>query len=83
VLIKPYDGFTKPSTIELYYFDTWIQIHDLPIGYAPMLKSLASKVDQFIYYEGVSNDSIGNCYHVKVKLDVRKPLKRVVSLVRA
>jgi hypothetical protein len=48
-----------------------------------MLKSLASKVAQFIYYEGVSNDSIGNFYRVKVKLDVRKPLKRVVSLVRA
>jgi hypothetical protein len=44
MLIKAYDGFTKPSTIELYYFDTWIQIHDLSIGYAPMLKSLASKV---------------------------------------
>jgi hypothetical protein len=83
VLIEEYDGFTKPSEVKLFYFDIWIQIHDLPIGYAPMIKSLASKVGQFIHSEGISNDFEGNFYRVKVKMDVRKPLKSVVTLVRA
>jgi hypothetical protein len=34
----------RPSSIQLFHFDTWIQIHDLPIGYAPMIKSLLSKL---------------------------------------
>ncbi|KAM0867817.1 hypothetical protein ACQ4PT_041732 [Festuca glaucescens] len=83
VLIEECDGFTKPSSIELYHFNIWIQIHDLPIGYAPMLKALASKVGMFISSEGVSNEFEGNFYWVRVKLDVRKPLKTVVSMVRA
>jgi hypothetical protein len=83
VLIQSYDGFTKPSMIELFTVDIWIQIHDLPVGYAPMVKSLASKVGQFIASEGMSNDYTGNFYRVRVRLDVKNPLKSVVSMVRA
>jgi hypothetical protein len=83
VVIVPCDGFTKPSSIELFHIDIWIQINDLPVGYAPMLKSLASKVGEFITAEGASNDLEGNFYEVRVKLDVRKPLKIVVSMARA
>jgi hypothetical protein len=83
VLIKEYDGFTKPSAVELHSFDIWIQIHDLPVGFAHMLKSLASKVGKFLVSEGMSNDFEGNFYRVKVQLDVRKPLKTFVTLVRA
>jgi hypothetical protein len=83
VLIEEYDGFTKPSAIELYFIDIWIQIHDLPIGFAPMIKSLASKVGKFLFSEGISNDFEGKFYRVRVKLDVRKPLKSFVTLVKA
>jgi hypothetical protein len=48
-----------------------------------MLKSLASKVGVWLPNEGASNDFQGNFYHVRVKIDVRKPLWSVVSLVRA
>jgi hypothetical protein len=83
VLIEEYDGFTKPSAIELFFFDIWIQIHDLPVGFAPMIKSLASKVAKFIASEGVSNDFEENFYRVKVKLDVRTQLRSFVTVVRA
>jgi hypothetical protein len=83
VLMEEYDGFTKPSSIELNFFDVWIQIHDVQIGFAPMLKSLAWKVGKFLVSKGVSNDSKGNFYLVKVKLDVRKPLKSFVYVARA
>jgi hypothetical protein len=48
VLIAPYDGFTKTSTIELSTILLWIQIHDLPDGFKGMLKTLAGKVWQFV-----------------------------------
>jgi hypothetical protein len=47
------------------------------------LKSLASKVQSFVHSKGMSNDFTGNFYRVKVMLDVRKPPKSIVSLVRA
>ena len=31
VLIAPYDGFSKPTSIELNRMKIWIQIHDLPV----------------------------------------------------
>jgi hypothetical protein len=35
ILIEEYDGFTKPSEIELFFIDIWIQIHDHPVGFCP------------------------------------------------
>jgi hypothetical protein len=43
VFMAPYDGFTKPSSIELNKVMMWIQIHDLLDGYKSMVKTLASK----------------------------------------
>ncbi|KAK1650898.1 hypothetical protein QYE76_068703 [Lolium multiflorum] len=82
VLMAPYDGFSKPSSIKLNHIDIWIQIHDLPIGYAPMVKALASKVGEFKTSESNSFGFEGNFYRVKVRLDVRNPLKSVVSISR-
>ncbi|KAK1665276.1 hypothetical protein QYE76_053435 [Lolium multiflorum] len=80
VLMAPYDEFSKPSSIKLNHIDIWIQIHDLHIGYAPMVKALASKVGEFKISESNSFGFEGNFYRVKVRLDVRKPLKSVVSM---
>jgi hypothetical protein len=82
VLMAPYDGFTKPSTIKLDTLLMWIQIHDLPVGYKNMVKTLASKVDDFESAEPPSNDYAGNFYRARVRVDVRKQLKRVVSIIR-
>ena len=40
VLITPYDGFTKMSSIELNHLHIWLQMHDIPDGYAPLVESL-------------------------------------------
>ena len=42
VIIAPYDGFTKPSTIELLKFEIWAHIIDLPPAYHGKVKALAS-----------------------------------------
>ncbi|KAK1660822.1 hypothetical protein QYE76_048981 [Lolium multiflorum] len=83
VLLAPYDGFTKPSSIELNKVMMWIQIHDLQDGYKSMVKTLASKVGDFVAQEQPSTDMVGNFYRVRVKIDVRKELKSVVSIIRA
>jgi hypothetical protein len=83
VLLAPYDGFTKPSEIALNTFKVWIQIHDLPDGFKPMLESLASKVGEVIVAENRSNDFSGNFFRVRIKCDVRRPLKNAVSMVKA
>ena len=81
VVIEPYDGYTRPSTIELNKVEIWIQIHDLPDLLFRMLKPLASTVGEFIYAEPKSQDFEGNFFRVRVKIDVTKPLKNTVSLV--
>ncbi|KAM0930505.1 hypothetical protein ACQ4PT_000911 [Festuca glaucescens] len=82
VFRAPYDGFTKPSTIKLDTLLVWIQIHDLPVGYKNMVKTLASKVSEFESAEPPSDDYAGNFYRARVRVDVRKQLKRVVSIIR-
>lgn len=47
-----------------------------------MVKSLASKVGKFKTSESASFGYEGNFYRVKISLDVRKPLKSAISLVR-
>ena len=82
VLLAPYDGFTKPSTIDLNTILLWIQIHDLPIGYKDVVATLASKIGEVQAVEQQSFDYSGNYYRARLRFDVRKQLKRVVSIIR-
>nr|XP_020178478.1 uncharacterized protein LOC109764045 [Aegilops tauschii subsp. strangulata] len=82
VIIAPYDGYTKPSTIELFKFDIWARIIDLPMAYHGKVKALASKLGEFVDSEPSSFDFEGNFYRVRVRLDVRNPLKKATSIVR-
>lgn len=82
VLLAPYDGFTKPSTIDLNTFKIWIQIHDLPDGFEKLMKPLAEKVGVFYAEDKDAGDYAGNFYRARVILDVRNPLKNHVSIVR-
>ena len=81
VVLEKYDGFTKPSTIELNKIEMWVQIHDFPEGYFSKIKALSSTIGEFIYAEPMAQDFEGNFARVCVKIDVTKPLKNDVSLV--
>nr|XP_020154581.1 uncharacterized protein LOC109751941 [Aegilops tauschii subsp. strangulata] len=81
VVMAPYDGFTKPTLIELNKIEIWIQIHDLPDGFFPKVKALSATVEEFIFAEPKSQDFEGNFVRVRVRIDVTKPLKNDVSLV--
>jgi hypothetical protein len=85
VCIEKYDGWADPGTIDLNYYTTWIQIHKLPVGYRniALIKNLTEKkVGKAISVETNVN-GMGNFVRVQVKLDVRQPLARFVSISRA
>lgn len=82
VVLAEYDGFTKPSEVNLDMLDIWAQIHDIPDGYFPMVKALTGKIGQYIYAEPKSQDFEGNFVRVRVKINVHHPLKNAVSVVK-
>ena len=73
VLLAPYDGISKPSTIKLETIDIWIQIHDVPDPYAHLVAPLAAKVGDVLFVEPQSQDFAGNFYRVWVKINVTNP----------
>ncbi|KAI5020787.1 hypothetical protein ZWY2020_045675 [Hordeum vulgare] len=82
VIMAPYDGFTRPSTIVLDKIEIWAQIHDFPEGYFPLIKSLAATIGEFVFAEPKSQDFEGNFFRVRVKINVREPLRNALSLVK-
>lgn len=69
----------------LWHLNMWIQIHDLPNGLMTEVvgKQLGNFFGEFLEYDHKNNTSIWrDCMRVKVKLDVRKPLKRKKKITR-
>jgi hypothetical protein len=83
--LKKYYGFAPPETVDLNCFETWIQIHKLPIGYrnVPLIKNLTDrKVGKAIKVE-TDVHGAGNFVRVRAVLDVRKALACFVTISRA
>jgi hypothetical protein len=49
VCIEECDGLVAPQSTDLNFFDTWIQIHKLPVGYRndALIKNLRRKLEWF------------------------------------
>ncbi|KAE8766341.1 hypothetical protein D1007_62441 [Hordeum vulgare] len=82
VIIAPYDGYFKPTSTELYKFEIWARIIDLPIANKGKVKTLTSKSGEFVDSELPSFDFKGNFYRARVRLDVRNPMKKATSIIR-
>lgn len=82
VILKPYDGLAKPSTVSLDTIKIWVQIHDVPPLYAHLVPSLVSKVGEVLYVEPQSQDFAGNFHCVWIRINVNKALKNAVSMIR-
>ena len=52
------------------------------MAYHGKIQALASKIGEFFDSEPSSFDFEGNFYRVRVRLDVRQPLKKAISLIR-
>jgi hypothetical protein len=76
----------NPKTINLNSFPTWIQMHKLPAGYQKnaLIKNLTQKkVGKVIGSMELNVNGMGNFLHVRVKLEVLKPLAWFVTVLRA
>ena len=82
VVIMPYDSITKPTKVKVDTIDIWIQIHDVPDLYAHLVGPLAAKVEEVLFIETMTQDFAGNFFRVWVKINVNKPLKNAVSMIR-
>jgi hypothetical protein len=85
VCIEKYDGMSSPDNIDLNFFSTWIQIHKLPIGYRkkPLITHLVEKKVGKVVGVETNVQGAGNFVRARVKIDVRKPLARFVSMSKA
>ncbi|MCI06737.1 hypothetical protein A2U01_0027797, partial [Trifolium medium] len=67
------------DNIQLNYVDFWVQIHNLPTGLMKerVGKTLANYIGSFLEYDKKNNSSFWMQYmRVRVKVDVRQPLKK-------
>lgn len=75
----------EPLNVQLWYLNIWMQLFDLPAGFMSesVGKQLGTFLGEFLKYDHKNNTSIWTEYmRIKVKLDVRKPLKRRKKIVK-
>ncbi|MCH83589.1 DUF4283 domain protein, partial [Trifolium medium] len=62
----------------LFHVNFWVQVHDVPVGMMieKVGKGLANYIGEFVEYDKNNNTSFWRTYmRVKVRVDVRRPLK--------
>lgn len=74
-----------PVKVKLWYLNIWIQIYNLPMGFMieSVGKQLGNFFGEFLEYDSKNNTSIWrDCMRVRIRLDVRKPIKRKKKIVK-
>jgi len=83
VLLEEYDGVTKPSKVEFKTLSIWARVYDLPTGFRTenIGRQLGNKIGKFLKMD-LDEEFSGwrDFLRIRVKLDVEKPLTRVVFI---
>ncbi|KAE8781046.1 hypothetical protein D1007_45755 [Hordeum vulgare] len=58
------------------------KVHDVSDLYAHLVPALAAKIGEVLFTEPLIHDFTGNFYRVWVRINVHKPVKNVVSMIR-
>lgn len=69
----------EPRNVPLYFINMWLQIYDLPSGFMTEVvgQQLGNFFGEFLEYDHKNNTSLWREFmRIKVRNDVRKPLKR-------
>jgi hypothetical protein len=72
VLIESYDGLCALESVDLNYFDAWVQIHKLSDGYrtkSSVTNLVEKKIGEVYVVETVLR-GVGNFVRARVKIDV-------------
>ncbi|XP_074374343.1 uncharacterized protein LOC141714738 [Apium graveolens] len=75
----------EPMNVPLWHVNLWIQLYNLPTGFMveSVGKQLGDFFGEFLEYDTKNNSSIWREFmRVKVRIDVRKPLKRRKKIVK-
>jgi hypothetical protein len=85
VTVEEYDGLSSPDSVDLNYLSVWVQVHKLPDGYRgeSLVKNLIERKVGSEAEVDKTPHGLGDFIRVRVKLDLRKPLARFVSISRA
>lgn len=67
-----------PLKVPLWFLNIWIQIHELPSEFMleTVGKQLGNFFGEFLLYDSKNNTFIWRkCMRIKIRIDMRKPLK--------
>ncbi|MBA0753205.1 hypothetical protein Gogos_005530 [Gossypium gossypioides] len=73
-----------PLTVQLHGVDFWLLIHDLPLGFMvdTVAHQLGNFIGEFIEYDTSATQLGYKCImRIRVRVDVKKPLKRKKKIV--
>lgn len=84
VLLEEYDGITKPSTVKFRNLNIWVRVYDVPTGFRTknIGRQIGDKIGQFLMVD--LDDETGgwrDYLRIRIKLDIEKPLTRIVYVL--
>jgi hypothetical protein len=83
VMIEPYDGIADPNSVVLNRLHVWAQIRGVPPLFRkdPIVRDMAARIGEVLGVDLYALGASGTSFvQVRIKLDVGKPLTRVVGL---
>ncbi|CAB4268866.1 unnamed protein product [Prunus armeniaca] len=83
VLLETPYGNRAPNRMVLQNADFWVQAHNLPLNRMTVTtgRQIGNRLGQCIdVMEGAYGECLGKYLHIRVRLDVTKPLRRVMKL---
>lgn len=84
VLLCPYDGFSRAEEVVFDHMPIWLQIHKLPDPYCKknIVEKLLKGAGEILEMR-LNGNTRGDYVRVRVNHDIRQPLTKFVSVVRA
>lgn len=79
-LVEMYDGITRPSAVQFAQMAVWVRICDFPPTFRKesVAKQLGDRIGAYLKMD--DREGWGNFFRIRVKLDLTKPLIRVVPV---
>ncbi|CAO2149240.1 unnamed protein product [Urochloa humidicola] len=83
VVMADYDGSKTVEEMEFNFIPIWVRVFKLPLGlmHRAMGEAIGGEVGEFMEMDKEEDDTtVGRFLRIKVKLDIRKPLMRGVTV---